>query len=317
MKSIKAYINMIYHFPEQFNESNKWQTFDEFLDLNEIQEDNFTKKDIQEYFSRNYSVIGERYVESQINWIKHITENLNSHDSSKLIGKLNEKFSNWIVSTREENNQKNNNITITIHDDNPIVGIHSIEDELFNDTKEGNEFQHLIDLYGYYLTYVEYNGDFFNITLEPFFTKNMNEQIRENGNKIYHICSKETAEKIKNTNIFRTKVGKTPAQDSKTGYRYFPRRLFFIMQGKTNEDTIEEIQMALETKNLFAKEYVIFEIDTTYYLGKNKFQENGVFWSDNAMEKSKLSIYTYNAVPFNWCTNEWNSIEEMKKDKKK
>ena len=297
MKNLNSYINNQYKLPDKLE--SKFRTFEEFLDINNLNEENIGDDAIDFFLSKNWSLMRERQYSSYI-W--NINENLKSHSSKELVNQILKKFNSKIISCKEDRqNIKNNNIIIAVPDDNEFTDVHSTKSMLLNNNKISNELQDLILFYNYYITYIQYLGDRYNIYLEPLYTKNIVDKIKANGGKIYHVTSIENAGKIIKSKMFRPKVGKSPKQDPEYGYRYFPRRMFFIANGKTKNETLNDIKSTLF--DLEASDYCIFEINIT------KFNDC-LFWEDNASE-SKNSVYCYTAIPFSFCKNIYNSIEEL------
>lgn len=267
-------------------------TFDEYIDLNDFNEDTITDEQIDHYYKYRYNGFDREYV----------CENLLTHESKKLIEKINKKFAKYIDKIYEDDYIKTDKNIVSIELNN--AGIHAFlfghkDSTKLNDSNESKELLNIIAFFNYYVSLTDEN----KIYVEPLFTKPCLGTIKKYGGKIYHITLKANMKRILKLGIL-PKVGKSK-EESINGYRYFPQKAFYIMNGKTKKDTYDAICETLRDKNLLSKEYAILEIDVSK-LGLQ-------FFLDEA-SKSNLSIYTMNAIDRSLITRTWYDINEFKRD---
>lgn len=275
MKTLKEYIQS-YKLPNTNN-----YTFEEFCDINSIS--NITE-DLVSFYYQNYSHY-PKFSISYNTWLQRLEENLKSHSSKQLKEKLYKEFKDDILDIQEISDKNSNNILIVkVKYLNRFVFHEQQENNILKNTKESHKLYDILQFFNYYITLIKLNDEEngWNIYIEPLYTENIVQEIKDNGGLIYHITHKDNLEKIKKTGI-RPKVGKL---EKDNGYRYFPERNYFIGNSKNIEDTINDIKNVIEDKQL-QNDYIIFEIDV-----KNK---NIELWKDNASNQ-KYSVYSYVSI---------------------
>jgi len=139
----------------------------------------------------------------------------------------------------------------------------------------------------------------------------LTDDIIKNGGIGYHITKIENEQSILKNGI-RPKVGMTPKyakeqklQNSKkaAGYRFFPKRVFFVGNSKTREKTKKNLEKALLMKKLRKGEYCIFVID---------FNKHDVdLWEDRAALNIEYAVYTHTFIPTSMIKDVIHDINEI------
>lgn len=267
-----------------------YSTIDEYLDLNGFTEETVTSEQIRHYYEYRYNGLNRKYV----------NENLLTHESLKLIKKIKTKYSEYIDDIYEDDyvKTKKNIVCIKLNNNGYEVFVKGNNDSTkLNNSDKSNEFLKLIAFFNYYVSLV----NDMTIYLEPLFTKPCLATIKKNGAKIYHVTLLANYKRIMKLGII-PKVGKSKEETS-TGYRYFPSKSFYIMNGKTYKDTYKAVYDTLVDKEYYDKKYVILEVDVSSL--------NLQFYLDEAA-KSPLAIYTFNAMDPSLITNKWYSFYDFK-----
>ena len=267
-----------------------YSTIDEYLDLNGFTEETVTNKQIRHYYEYRYNGLNRKYV----------NENLLTHESLKLIEKIKSKYSGYIDDIYEDDyiKTKKNIVSIKLNNDGYEAFVKGSNDSIkLNNSNKSNEFLKLIAFFNYYVSLVNN----MTIYLEPLFTKPCLATIKKNGAKIYNVTLLANYKRIMKLGI-TPKVGKSK-EETGTGYRYFPSKSFYIMNGKTCKDTYKAVYDTLVDKEYYDKEYVILEVDVSSL--------NLQFYFDEAA-KSPLAIYTFNAMDPSLITNKWYSFNDFK-----
>lgn len=291
MKTILEYVKK-YKIPNHCN-----FTLEEFCDINNINENKLTDTDI-EYFYNHYNHYPKFSIRYDI-WLNRLEENLKTHSSKQLINKIKKELNKEIIDVIEyTQNNINDNIIIFVKYLNKFVFYDQQEKNILKNTKESEELYNILSFFNYYITLIELDKDknIWKIYIEPLYTENKTNQIKQNGGKIYHITTKENLEKIQKTGI-RPKVGKSPIENS---YRYFPNKIFLIGNEKTIKETKQDILEIINDKQLINNYYII-EIDISNI--------NIELWKDN-VSYSNNAVYTFNSIPPYLITNIFTDINK-------
>ena len=260
------------------------RTFEEFLDLNGIDENSVTQEAIDFYYGFNFCPVIERKHSS---FMFSIIETLKSHPHEKLMNRIGKEFSGkyeriYCISNKDADALP---VVLQVPKDNLFVTSFELGGNRLSNTKTSDKLYDILEFFNYYVTLIERSNeiDGYDIFFEPEYTKDILQDIKDNGGHVYHVTSKENYEKIKRTGL-RPKVGKVRKEAG--GYRYFTERTFLIGDNKSKEETIKNIRSVIN--DLEKKEYVIIDIDLSNY-------EIGL-WEDGASE-GKYNVYTYEAIP--------------------
>ena len=304
MKNLKQFIkkNIGYELPYKYG----FRTFEEFLDINNLNENNINEDILEYYFNFNFNDIIER---SESSYYFYINENLKTHNVKDLENKIYKELSDQIDKCEYiSNNPKNIDLlVITLKYENVFVSNINLKSNQLKNNKYSQKLYDIIQFYNYYITDITKteNNKGFYIYLEPYYTTNLFDKIKKNGNKVYHITKIENLEKIKNSGL-RPKVGKTKKQDNKNGYRYFPERIFLVGNNETLEKTIENIKSVIIDKQLKDGEYVIFEFDLKEHIIN--------LWKDQA-SNNEYNIYTYTYLSKNLISGIYKNVNNIKYEK--
>lgn len=283
-----------------------FRTIDEYFDLNGIDE-SVCEQELTNllnaiYITENWQWGGvkERSMKGHI-W--YIEESIKTHTADLLINKIKSVFGNDIYQCVFDNEIETENDVIRIDCGkvNPFVDEICVGGNILLNTPKSQMLYDILELWLYYITTITKVGNVYQIYIEPAYTKCISETIKNNGGFVYHITSKENAEKILKNGI-RPKTGKTKNENSKTGYRYFPKRNFFIGCCKTKKETKENIKNALAYIGKH-NDYVIIEIDTT--------KHDIDFWVDRALPEIKNAVYSHTFIPNSFITRVLYNIEEI------
>ena len=257
------------------------RTMEEFCDINDI--DEITDSQI-EYFYENYNKwdlpMRPHDYRSKDEWIR---ESLTSHSKQKLMKKLEVLFKDIDHIIYEDGTKimKNGVITVGVSSDCEIFHEGVEKDFKLNNCKLSQELYDILTFYNYYITFIENTGSTTYIYLEPIYTELANDEIKNNGNIVYHITKLDKIPDILRKGL-RPKVGKLPLEH---GYRYFPERLFLIYN---NPNIINDIKSVILDKGYNSREYRIIKIDL-----KN---HNLNFWRDDA-STGEHNVYTMDSIP--------------------
>lgn len=289
------------------------RTFEEMMDLNDILVEDPQLLDLYYQYNFNEYQIEEsekvgfinNFDRSKEDWLNNIYETLTSHSFSKLIKKINNDLGDYIKRFEYDKNVDSKSKRIVIYFDNKkdildkFITISSFTDNFLKYTEESNKLYDILDFFNYYITEINANKENNEVymIIEPMYTKNIYDDIKENCNGIlYHITKKENIDKIKKGGL-RPKVGKTVKEG---GYRYFPEKVFLL--GKS-DNYKEELERLIKTKNFKDGEYSIIEID----LSKHNFG----LWIDDAVTGYKYPVYTFEAIHQSLFNNIYENITDI------
>lgn len=268
---------------------NGFCTFEEYCDINSINDTNISERDINFYYTFRYvyvpDCVGDNYEE-------RLYETLTSHSKESLLKRLYNLLSEFIINIDVNSIKKLDKGTFAflISKDCPIF---AEDDKEFlssfelSDCELSDKIYDILEFYKYYITYIgEYkkeNKEGYILQIESYFTEDARETIKENGNILYHITESLNVPDILKKGL-RPKTGKRKYQG---GYRYFPERVYLIGH---NPDIVENIDSVIDDKEFEKRgiQYTILKID----LGKH----NVSLWYDDA-SVGKYNVYTLEAIP--------------------
>ena len=264
-------------------------TFEEYCDINGINDTNISERDINFYYTFRYvyvpDCVGDNYEE-------RLYETLTSHSKESLVNRLTDLLSEFILDFDKDGakNIDKGIFTFLISKDCPIFG----EDDkeflssfALSDCKLSDKVYNILEFYKYYITYIgEYkkeNKEGYILQIESYFTEDARATIKENGNILYHITESLNVPDILRKGL-RPKTGKRKYQG---GYRYFPERVYLIGH---NPDIVENIDSVIDDKEFEKRgiQYSILKID----LGEHNIS----LWYDDASD-GKYNVYTLEAIP--------------------
>ena len=273
---------------------NGFCTFEEYCDINGINDTNISEKDINFYYNFRYFYVPD-YVGD--NYRERLYETLTSHSKKSLVNRLIDLLNKFIIDVDLESakNLDKGIFAFLISKDCPIFGeddkefLSSFE---LSDCELSDKIYDILEFYKYYITYIEEykkeneEGDILEgyiLAIESYFTEDARVTIKENGNILYHITEARNVPDILRKGL-RPKTGKRKYQG---GYRYFPERLYLI---GNNPDIIANINSVINDKEFKKRgiQYTILKID----LGEH----NVSLWYDDA-SVGKYNVYTLEAIP--------------------
>lgn len=275
--------------PRKKPKKNGFCTFEEYCDINGINDTNISERDINFYYTFRYfytpDCVGYNYEE-------HLYETLTSHSKKSLVNKLIDLLNEFIIDVDLESakNLDKGIFAFLISKDCPIF---AEDDKEFlssfelSDCELSDKIYDILEFYKYYITYIsEYkkkNEEGYILEIESYFTEDARETIKENGNILYHITESRNVPDILRKGL-RPKTGKRIYQG---GYRYFPERLYLIGH---NTNIIENIDSVIRDKEFEKRgiQYTILKID----LGEHNIS----LWYDDA-SVGKYNVYTLEAIP--------------------
>ena len=264
---------------------NGFCTFEEYCDINGINEDNISERDINFYYNFRYvyvpDCVGDNYEE-------RLYETLTSHSKESLVKRLLSLLNEFILDFDIDGakNIDKGIFAFLISKDCPIF---AEDDKEFlssfelSDCELSDKIYDILEFYKYYITFIEENEKGYILAIESYFTEDARETIKENGNILYHITESLNVPDILKKGL-RPKTGKRKYQG---GYRYFPERVYLI---GNNPNIVENIDSVIRDKE-FEKngiQYTILKID----LGKHNIS----LWYDDASD-GKYNVYTLEAIP--------------------
>ena len=264
---------------------NGFCTFEEYCDINGINEDNISERDINFYYNFRYvyvpDCVGDNYEE-------RLYETLTSHSKESLVKRLTDLLNKFIIDVDIDGakNIDKGIFTFLISKDCPIF---SEDDKEFlssfelSDCKLSDKIYDILEFYKYYITFIEENEKGYILAIESYFTEDARAIIKENGNILYHITESLNVPDILRKGL-RPKTGKRKYQG---GYRYFPERLYLIGH---NPNIIANVDSVIIDKQFEKRgiQYSILKID----LGKHNIS----LWYDDA-SVGKYNVYTLEAIP--------------------
>ena len=264
---------------------NGFCTFEEYCDINGINDTNISERDINFYYNFRYvyvpDCVGDNYKE-------RLYETLTSHSKESLVKRLTDLLNKFIIDVDIDGakNIDKGIFTFLISKDCPIF---SEDDKEFlssfelSDCKLSDKIYDILEFYKYYITFIEENEKGYILAIESYFTEDARETIKENGNILYHITESLNVPDILRKGL-RPKTGKRKYQG---GYRYFPERVYLI---GNNPNIVENIDSVIIDKQFEKRgiQYSILKID----LGEH----NVSLWYDDA-SVGKYNVYTLEAIP--------------------
>ena len=264
---------------------NGFCTFEEYCDINDINEDNISEKDINFYYNFRYVYVPDSIGD---NYKEHLYETLTSYSKESLVNRLISLLNEFIIDIDINTIKRLDKgiFAFLISKDCPIF---AEDDKEFlssfelSDCELSDKIYDILEFYKYYITFIEENEKGYILAIESYFTEDARATVKENGNILYHITESRNVPDILRKGL-RPKTGKRKYQG---GYRYFPERLYLIGH---NPDIIENIDSVIDDKG-FEKnriQYTILKID----LGKH----NVSLWHDDA-SVGKYNVYTLEAIP--------------------
>lgn len=264
---------------------NGFCTFEEYCDINGINDTNISERDINFYYNFRYvyvpDCVGDNYEE-------RLYETLTSHSKESLVKRLISLLNEFILDFDIDGakNIDKGIFAFLISKDCPIF---AEDDKEFlssfelSDCELSDKIYDILEFYKYYITFIEENEKGYILAIESYFTEDARETIKENGNILYHITESLNVPDILRKGL-RPKTGKRKYQG---GYRYFPERVYLI---GNNPNIVENIDSVIRDKE-FEKngiQYTILKID----LGKHNIS----LWYDDA-SSGKYNVYTLEAIP--------------------
>ena len=264
---------------------NGFCTFEEYCDINGINEDNISERDINFYYNFRYVYVPD-YVGD--NYRERLYETLTSHSKESLVKRLTDLLNEFIIDVDIDGlkNIDKGIFAFLISKDCPIF---AEDDKEFlssfelSDCELSDKIYDILEFYKYYITFIEENEKGYILAIESYFTEDARETIKENGNILYHITESLNVPDILRKGL-RPKTGKRKYQG---GYRYFPERVYLI---GNNSNIVENIDSVIRDKE-FEKngiQYTILKID----LGKHNIS----LWYGDA-SSGKYNVYTLEAIP--------------------
>ena len=264
---------------------NGFWTFEEYCDINGINDTNISERDINFYYTFRYVYVPDCV---GYNYKEHLYETLTSHSKESLVKRLISLLNEFIIDIDINTiKQLDKGIfAFLISKDCPIFGeddkefLSSFE---LSDCELSDKIYDILEFYKYYITFIEENEKGYILAIESYFTEDARATIKENGNILYHITESRNVPDILRKGL-RPKTGKRKYQG---GYRYFPERLYLI---GNNPNIVENIDSVIIDKE-FEKnriQYTILKID----LGKHNIS----LWYDDASD-GKYNVYTLEAIP--------------------
>ena len=264
---------------------NGFCTFEEYCDINGINEDNISERDINFYYNFRYvyipDCVGDNYEE-------RLYETLTSHSKESLVKRLTDLLNEFIIDVDIDGakNIDKGIFTFLINKDCPIFGeddkefLSSFE---LSDCKLSDKIYDILEFYKYYITFIEENENGYILAIESYFTEDARETIKENGNILYHITESLNVPDILRKGL----IPKTGKRKYQGGYRYFPERVYLI---GNNPGIVENIDSVIRDKEFEknGRQYTILKID----LGKHNIS----LWYDDASD-GKYNVYTLEAIP--------------------
>ena len=264
---------------------NGFCTFEEYCDINGINDTNISERDINFYYNFRYvyvpDCVGDNYEE-------HLYETLTSHSKESLVKRLISLLNEFIIDFDIDGakNIDKGIFAFLISKDCPIFGeddkgfLSSFE---LSDCELSDKIYGILEFYKYYITFIEENEKGYILTIESYFTEDARTTIKENGNILYHITESRNVPDILRKGL----IPKTGKRKYQGGYRYFPERVYLIGH---NPDIVANIDSVIDDKEFEKKriQYTILKIN----LGKH----NVSLWYDDASD-GKYNVYTLEAIP--------------------
>ena len=264
---------------------NGFCTFEEYCDINGINDTNISERDINFYYNFRYVYVPDSIGD---NYKEHLYETLTSHSKESLVKRLISLLSEFILDFDIDGakNIDKGIFAFLISKDCPIF---AEDDKEFlssfelSDCELSDKIYDILEFYKYYITFIEENEKGYILAIESYFTKDARETIKENGNILYHITESRNVPDILRKGL----IPKTGKRKYQGGYRYFPERVYLI---GNNPNIVENIDSVIRDKG-FEKnriQYTILKID----LGKHNIS----LWYDDA-SAGKYNVYTLEAIP--------------------
>lgn len=225
-------------------------------------------EEAEEYFTTIPSSILYRLERGEE--VDYVLENLNTHDTDKLISKLKEKFHDFISSiykAKESEGLKKGGIVV------------------WHAASEGipDEFYDVLDFYGYYLSMMHITKERKEkLLICPDKADRADDVARENHWQFYHFTKKENVDSILNRGLSIKK--------SRGGtYREFPERIYLYSTYKKIED-IDDVENFMRTVTGIndIKDIAIIKVDLS--------RHHLPVYHDDGME-DRNAVYCYNNIP--------------------
>ena len=264
---------------------NGFCAFEEYCDINGINEDNISERDINFYYTFRYFYVPDSIGD---NYEEHLYETLTSHSKESLVKRLISLLNEFILDFNIDGTKNIDKgiFAFLISKDCPIF---EEDDKEFlssfelSDCELSDKIYDILEFYKYYITFIEENEKGYILAIESYFTKDARETIKENGNILYHITESRNVPGILRKGL----IPKTGKRKYQGGYRYFPERVYLI---GNNPNIIENIDSVIDDKEFEKRgiQYTILKID----LGKHNIS----LWYDDA-SVGKYNVYTLEAIP--------------------
>ena len=278
MKTLTEFITM-YKKPERWG---LW-TFEEFCDINNLNENTASKNAIEFYYNSLYQFLPDSKNGTYFDWIN---ESLTSHNRELLINKLKDILGNYFIKIIDikEKPMKVGVFAMEITKNCPIVDDNSTETFRLTNCSLSNKIYDKLQFFNYYITIIRGDYDSYIIVFEPLYTESANDVIRKNGNIVYHITDYDNLKTIMRTGL-RPRVGKSEYDG---GYRYFSHRIFLIGHSNNIKKNIKSVLKDKGYNDPYDDRYVLLKIDLKHH--------NIPLWFDDA-SAGELNVYTLTAIP--------------------
>lgn len=226
-----------------------------------------------------------------------ILENLNTHDSGMLIEKIRKLFGFNVEDCSDIRDSEKRYIKLFISSE--TMSPKEVDD--FFDTER---FKNFANFFGYFISsHYDMTGGAI-IYMEPIYADDANDKVYGESDgcsygRIYHVTTKENAEKILNSGFRISSPEDKRKEDSV--YRYYPKRVYFLAIPPKNIK-IEERPEIVNAVNLYFSEkqknkgYCILQADVRG-LGIDFYKDSVAEGDYNFLDVENDAVYTYCNIP--------------------
>lgn len=282
MKTLTELKNtMLYSMPDVLG----YRTFEEFMYINNLSENDITSDAIYEFELYNYNRILERPY-SQANYF--INETLMSHDTDIIKRVLIEEFDDNIKNiTIYKSKAKPNSLYVTFNDEEPI---------------KSYVFKRICDFFNYIISDIKHyeDTDDYDVYLEPNITNEVTDYVYDDcDGVVYHVTYKSNVESILRTGLRPTGCTSKEEQDAikkmrSPTYRFFSKRNYmFCIDNK--DKLMEEVKKICTAKNMSLKDCTLLKIDLNKI--SKRYIDNKISFYQDASNSNKSHIYTLTYIP--------------------
>ncbi|MBO5003718.1 MAG: hypothetical protein J6D03_00300 [Clostridia bacterium] len=283
-------------------------SFEEYVDINNINEDNIEESQVYYFYRYNFDHIIGRSFNGHL--IK-LNEALKSYKAKNLISLLKKKFSDIDIAIIHNGNKGEiSSIELQFKSNNDFIDDSNIENINLKDNDKSKRLLHILNFNGYDISQIIRYRDIYCILVEPQYQEDIKQTL---DNLIfYHITNKKNVDNIKKCGLRpRQGISKREKKNKKSNhyvsYRMFSSRTYLIHDPKDKEKlrkNILNVIYDLQYNGEYDNNYSILKCDLTNY--------NNITINIDTVSVGENNMYTIYPIDPK-CITVYDNLDELMK----